>query len=37
MIYFSRYVNCKSIKILSLYFYELMGKFKDMNEKVFDG
>ena len=24
--YFTRYVNCKLIKFLSLYFYKLMGK-----------
>ena len=26
VIYFTRYVNCKSIKMLSLYFFKLIGK-----------
>ena len=30
MIYFIRYVNCKSIKILGLYFCRLIGKKKKL-------
>ena len=29
VIFFARYVNRKSIKMLSLYFYKLMGKIED--------
>ena len=33
MIYFTRYVHSKSIKILSLCYHELMGKFKEHEGK----
>ena len=36
MIYFIRYVNCKSIKILGLHFCRFIGKIQEQ-EKKFDG
>ena len=35
VIYFSRYVNCKSIKMLSLYFYKLMERIEEHEEKKY--
>ena len=37
VIYFTKYVNCKSIKMLSLHFYKLMGKTEEHEEKIFNG
>ena len=38
MLYFSRCVHSKSIKMLSLYYRELMGKIEEYEgKKVFDG
>ena len=36
-IYFNRYDRSKLIKILSLYFHELIGKIEKMKENIFDG
>ena len=33
VVYFTRYVNWKWMKMLSLYYHELMGKLKNSNEK----
>ena len=33
VIYFTRYVHGKSIKMLSLYYHELMGKVKEYERK----
>ena len=35
VIYFTRYVNCKVIKTLSLYFYKLMGKIEENEGKKY--
>ena len=35
MIYFTRYVHSKSIKMLSLHCHELMGKIKEHEEKKY--
>ena len=32
--YFTRYVNCKLIKFLSLYFYKLMGKIEEHERNI---
>ena len=38
LMYFTGYFNCKSIKMLSLYFYKLMGGIeKHEGKKIFDG
>lgn len=37
IIYFTRYNRCKSMKILSQYYQELMGKIKEDKEKIFEG
>ena len=37
MIYFTRYVDCKSMKMLSLGFYKLMRKTEEDEEKIFHG
>ena len=36
MIYFTRYVNCKSIKMFSLHFYKLMEKIEENEGKIFN-
>ena len=33
VVYFTRYVNWEWMKMLSLYYHELMGKLKNSNEK----
>ena len=35
VIYFTRYIHSKSIKMLSLYYYELMGKIKEHGGKKY--
>lgn len=37
IIYFTRYNRCESMKILSQYYQELMGKIKEDKEKIFEG
>ena len=37
IIYCTRYNRCKSMKILSQYYQELMGKVKEDKEKIFEG
>ena len=34
VIYFTRYVHSKSIKIFSLNYYELMGKIEELEENI---
>ena len=37
VIYFNAYLHNKSIKMLSLYYHQLMGKIKKYKGKIFDG
>ena len=37
VIYFTRYVHSKSMKMVSLHYYELMGKVKEHEEKKIFG
>lgn len=37
MIYFTRYYRGKSVRIFSLFYHKLMGKIKELEEKIFHG